>query len=245
MISLGALLVDKSLMVYLKKLYDTPDGIISFLCALTAGGLFYYGFHSGKKHKMQVFSNDAIIFTGIVFTALAIGFFVKGLEHSSSYIHFTLLFATLVYGLLAYGFKSKLLWFFSLVSLGSWFAAQTAIYSGKVDYRFIGLNFPLRFVFFGLAITLIALAIKNHSKFKLFYGTTYIGGMVYLFISLWLVSIFGNFTALDEWHEIRQTHMFPWAILSAAACILSIFIGLKYRDDVAREFGITFLFLNL
>ncbi|MGY0038547.1 hypothetical protein [Pedobacter sp. NJ-S-72] len=25
----------------------------------------------------------------------------------------------------------------------------------------------------------------------------------------------------------------------------SIFVGLKYRDDIAREFGITFLFINL
>jgi len=69
--------------------------------------------------------------------------------------------------------------------------------------------------------------------------------MIYLFVSLWLLSVFGNFGTIEEWASVKQIHLFYWAIISALACGISILIGLKYRDEVAREFGITFLFLNL
>ncbi|WP_062546932.1 DUF2157 domain-containing protein [Pedobacter sp. PACM 27299] len=78
-----------------------------------------------------------------------------------------------------------------------------------------------------------------------FFQITYIIGMMYLFFSLWLLSVFGNFGTLEEWYGVRQLSLFYWAIVSASACVISIFIGLKYRDDIAREFGITFLFINL
>src|SRR6478735_5711505 len=36
-ISLGALLVDKDILTYLQKIYDTPDSLISLLSAIAAG----------------------------------------------------------------------------------------------------------------------------------------------------------------------------------------------------------------
>lgn len=78
-----------------------------------------------------------------------------------------------------------------------------------------------------------------------FFQVTYIIGMMYLFFSLWLLSVFGNFGTLAEWYGVKQISLFYWAIVSAVACVISIFVGLKYRDDIAREFGITFLFINL
>ncbi|WP_235964613.1 DUF2157 domain-containing protein [Pedobacter gandavensis] len=78
-----------------------------------------------------------------------------------------------------------------------------------------------------------------------FFQITYIIGMMYLFFSLWLLSVFGNFGTLAEWYGVKQISLFYWAIVSASACVISIFVGLKYRDDIAREFGITFLFINL
>ncbi|HTM98793.1 MAG TPA: hypothetical protein VL088_08635, partial [Pedobacter sp.] len=74
---------------------------------------------------------------------------------------------------------------------------------------------------------------------------TYVAGMIYLFSSLWLLSVFGNFANLEEWYAVRQLSLFYWGILSAAICMLSTWYGLKNRDEIAREFGITFLFINL
>lgn len=243
-ISLGALLVDKDILTYLQKLYDTPDSLISFFSAAVAAILYYTGYKRSKTHQMQIFSNDAIIFTAVILTANAIAYLGKAIGSNDAHFSLLILASVFIYAVLAFVFKSRLIWAFVLLSLGVWFGTETG-YSSNWSWYFMGLNYPLRFVFFGFALTALALALKNNKKFSLFYGTTYIGGMIYLFVSLWLISVFGNFGSIEEWYHIRQISLFYWALFSAAACILSIFAGLKYRDDVAREFGITFLFLNL
>lgn len=243
-VSLGALLVDKDLLIYLEKLYDTPDILISIFSAALAAILYYKGFQRVKTHAQEIFSNDAMIFTAVMFTANSIAYFGKFIGHQDAHFSLLILFSVLVYGILAFIFKSKLIWAFVILSLGVWFGTETG-YLSRWNWYFFGLNYPLRFVFFGLALTATAWILRKKPVFEAFYPITYIGGMVYLFVSLWLISIFGNYGTIDEWYNIRQLSLFYWAIISAAACVISIFIGLKYREDVAREFGITFLFINL
>ena len=243
-ISLGALLVDKDILIYLEKIYDTPDSLISLFSAIAAGALYYTGFKRNKTHQMQVFSNDAIVFTAVMLTANAIAYLGKSIGTKDAHFSLLILASVVVYGILAFVFKSRLIWAFVILSLGVWFGTETG-YLSRWNWYFVGLNYPLRFVFFGLALTVIALLLKNKPKFSLFYGTTYIGGMVYLFISLWLISVFGNYGTIEEWYGVKQISLFYWALISAGACVVSILAGLKYRDEVAREFGITFLFLNL
>ncbi|MET1055035.1 MAG: DUF2157 domain-containing protein [Pedobacter sp.] len=243
-ISLGALLIDNQILDYLKKLYDTPDGIISLLSAVAAGVLYWLSFKRKKTLPQQVFSNDAIIFTAVMLTANAIAYLGKSIGHGGSHFSLLILFSVLVYGILAFVFQSRLIWVFVLISLGAWFGTETG-YLSRGNLYFLGMNYPLRFVLFGLALTGISLLLRKIKAFQFFYFTTYISGMMYLFVSLWLISVFGNFGTLDQWYGIKQISLFYWALISAAACVISIIAGLKFRDEVAREFGITFLFINL
>lgn len=243
-ISLGALLIDKQILDYLAKLYDTPDFIISILSAGAAGALYYFAFKRRKTHIRQIFSNDALIFSAVMLTANAIAYMGKSLSHGGSHYSLLILLSVFIYGGLAFLFQSRLIWIFVLVSLGAWFGTETG-YLSRWNWYFAGMNYPLRFVAFGLVVTALSLLLRNSKKFAIFYHTSYICGMVYLFVSLWLLSVFGNFGTIEEWSGIKQIHLFYWGIISSACCAISIYAGLKYRDDVAREFGITFLFLNL
>jgi len=193
---------------------------------------------------MEVFSNDAIIFTAVMLTANAIAYLGKAINSGGTHFSLLILFSVFIYGILAYVFKSRLIWVFVLISLGAWFGTETG-YMSRDNLYFLGMNYPLRFVLFGLVVTLVALMLRKVKSFQFFFLTTYISGMIYLFVSLWLISVFGNFGTLDQWYGIKQISLFYWALISAAVCGISIFAGLKFRDDVAREFGITFLFLNL
>jgi hypothetical protein len=243
-ISLGALLIDNEVLNYLKKLYDTPDGIISLLSATAAGLLYWLSFRRKRTLPMQVFSNDAIIFTAVMLTANAIAYLGKAIGNGGTHFSLLILFSVLVYGVLAFVFKSRLIWVFVLISLGAWFGTETG-YLSRGNLYFLGMNYPLRFVLFGLVLTGVSLLLRKVKAFEFFQLTTYISGMMYLFVSLWLISVFGNFGTLDQWYGIKQISLFYWAIISAGACVISIMAGLKFRDEVAREFGITFLFLNL
>jgi hypothetical protein len=243
-ISLGALLIDKEILTYLEQLYYTPDIMISLLSAAGAGILYYYSFKRKKTHTSQVFSNDAMIFSAVMLTANAIAYLGKSIGNGSAHYSLLILFSVFVYGALAFLFRSRLIWIFVLISLGAWYGTETG-YISRWDMYFAGMNYPLRFVLFGLLLTAAALLLRNVKKFEFFQPTTYLCGMVYLFVSLWLLSVFGNYGNLEEWYAIRQISLFYWAIISAAVCVISILVGLKYHDDIAREFGITFLFLNL
>lgn len=243
-ISLGALLVDNDMLNYLKRLYDTPDGIISLISFAAAGVLYWLSFKRKKTLPQQIFSNDAIIFTAVMLTANGIAYLGKAVGKGDSHFSLLILLSVVIYGVLAYVFKSRLIWVFVLISLGAWFGTETG-YLSRGNLYFLGMNYPLRFVIFGFVITALSFLLRNVKAFKFFHMTTYVSGMMYLFVSLWLISVFGNFGTLDQWYGIKQINLFYWALISAAVCGISIFAGLKYRDEVAREFGITFLFLNL
>ncbi|WP_316821709.1 DUF2157 domain-containing protein [Pedobacter gandavensis] len=300
-ISLGALLVDNKVLKYLESLYQTSDGAISLLSAVAAGYFYFIGFKRKKTKSRQVFSNEALVFTAVMLTANAIAYLGKAIQSSGDHFSWLLLIAVFIYGILAYIFQSRLIWAFVLISLGAWFGTESG-YLSRGNWYFIGMNYPLRFVCFGLLLTALSFLMKGASSpihnFTLFrnkstkdakdlktfspdrlelkaeaviglsdqspsssnmdlntqpekrslayfFQVTYIIGMMYLFISLWFLSVFGNFGTLEEWYTVKQISLFYWAIISATVCGISIFIGLKYRDDIAREFGITFLFINL
>lgn len=345
-ISLGALLVDNVVLHYLESLYETSDGVISLLSAIAAGYLYFLSFKRKKTQSQQVFSNEALVFTAVMLTANSIAYLGKAIHAGGTHFSLLLLIAVFIYGSLAYIFQSRLIWAFMLISLGAWFGTESG-YLSRGNWYFIGMNYPLRFVCFGLVLTALSFLMKGSAgtinNFSLFakktkrtkpgsaavsstdtdsvnlsaspsvilanttdkplkhavhsvnegvksadetansveqstnaidqatnsvgrttksakkdavlmpsnrsighfFQVTYIIGMMYLFFSLWLLSVFGNFGTLSEWYGVKQLSLFYWAIISAAACVISMFVGLKYRDDIAREFGITFLFINL
>ncbi|MBB2143880.1 DUF2157 domain-containing protein [Pedobacter sp. LMG 31464] len=243
-ISLGALLIDKTLLNYIQKLYNTPNSLISLFSALAAIGLFILGFKRKKTKPQQIFSNEALVFTAVMLTANAIAYFGKSLNNGSNHFSILILLSVVIYAGLAYLFKSRLIWVFTLLSFGAWFGTETGYLSRWSGY-FIGLNYPLRFVLFGFILTAASYLLKQKKNLQYFFPTTYVCGMAYLFISLWLLSVFGNFGTLESWYTVKQISLFYWAIISAIVCVVSIFVGLKYHDEVAREVGITFLFINL
>ncbi|HKG05529.1 MAG TPA: hypothetical protein VKB19_03685 [Pedobacter sp.] len=243
-ISLGALLIDDKILLYLERIFETSDLMISIFSALAAGVLYYFSFKRKRSKSHQVFSNEAMVFTAVMLTANAVAYLGKAIGGSNSHFSLLILVSVIVYALLAYFFRSRLIWVFMLVSLGAWFGTETG-YLSRGNLYFIGMNYPLRFVAFGLVLTAVSFFLRNNKRLGMFFQVNYICGMVYLFVSLWLLSVFGNFGTLEAWYAIKQISLFYWALISAAACVVSIYAGLKYRDDIAREFGITFLFINL
>ncbi|QPH41326.1 DUF2157 domain-containing protein [Pedobacter endophyticus] len=243
-IALGSLLIDNSILNYIKRIYDTPNIVIALVSGGLAAWLYLLGFRRKRKQAQLKFNNEAILFSAILLTANAIAYLGKALDHGSGNFSILILVSVFIYGILGYLFNSRLIWIFALISLGAWFGTETG-YLSRWNYYFLGMNYPLRFVVFGAVLTAASFVMKVRPKLQHFFQVTYIAGMVYLFVALWALSVFGNFASLEEWYAIRQLNLFYWALISAAVCVASTLFGLKYHDDIAREFGITFLFINL
>jgi hypothetical protein len=107
------------------------------------------------------------------------------------------------------------------------------------------MNFPLRFVLFGGILTAAAFTLETHPKTQRFYRSTLTMGLLYLFIALWIMSIFGNYGDMQAWERAKQIELFHWSILFGLVACGAIYHGLKYDNGITKGFGLTFLFINL
>src|SRR4051812_27503532 len=68
-IAFAYLLIDQTVLNWIKKLYYTPDIVIGIGSGALAAGLYFLGHRNKTRYPEKVFSNEAMIFTGIFFTA--------------------------------------------------------------------------------------------------------------------------------------------------------------------------------
>ena len=244
-ISVSSVLADEWLIEFCKKIFDVPDSMKFFGFAILSGGLYFFGIKKKSKHPSKIYSNEAIFFLGVVSTAISIAFLGKAIDTGSGHFSLLLLLASIVYGVLGLLFPSKLVWLFSLLSLGSWFGAETGYASGWGAY-FLGMNYPFRFIIFGLALLSLGSYVFHKWQSRSdFLGPTKAMGLLYLFVALWIVSIFGNYGDPEIWERAKQIELLHWAILFALAAVGAIYHGVKYDDGMTRGFGLTFIFINL
>jgi len=241
-VSFTFLIVNDTVVRWLKSLYYTPDIVISIISAIAAAFLFYWGHRREKLYPEKIFSNEAVVFTGVLFTACCIAYLGKTFDNGSGHYSLLFLLSVFIYGFLAWRMQSKLIWLFALVSLGSWFGTETGYQTRWADY-FLGMNYPLRFVVFGLILVTACQVLRNSKWLGYFWEHTYVVGLLYLFLSLWMLSIFGNYGNLDRWYNVKQITFYYWGIISAVVAGGFLLYGLKRGDDIAREFGITFLII--
>ncbi|MBE9584798.1 DUF2157 domain-containing protein [Mucilaginibacter sp. JRF] len=241
-IAIGSLIINDAVIEWLQQLYYTPDIVISIIAG-TAAAIFYY---QGRKRERlfpeQVFSNEALIFTGVLFTACCIAYLGKSFDNGSGHYSLLFLLSVFIYGLLAWRMDSSLIWLFALISLGSWFGTETGYQTRWANY-FLGMNYPLRFVAFGILLVSVVYVLRSKKWFERFWELTYVVGLLYLFLSLWMLSIFGNYGSVDAWYQIKQISLYYWGIISAVVAGGFLWLGLKTKDAIAREFGITFLLI--
>ncbi|MBK1442619.1 DUF2157 domain-containing protein [Parapedobacter sp. ISTM3] len=240
-----SLFADQMVIRWIERLYDTPDTVICIFCLILAFLFYFWGFRNKRKHPDKTFTNEALMALGVFATATFIGYLGKIIDKGSG--HFSLLFlaSVVIYGVLSVKLSSRLIWVFTLVSFGVWFATETA-YHSNWGFHFWGMNYPLRFTLFGALLTAFAVFLQPRIKqLEPFRQISYVIGLTYLMVALWLLSIFGNYSDMDKWSQVRQWHIFYWGLLSSAVSLGLAWYGLKRQDNVAREFGIVFFIINI
>ena len=243
-IAFGSLVADDLLLELVEKFFSSSDIAVSVVLGLIATGVYAWGMARRKAKPEQVFSNEALLFVGVFFTAASIAYLGKALDTGSGNYSLLLLFSTIVYGFLGLWFPSVMVWVFALLSLGSWFGTSTGYFTDWDPY-FLGMNYFMRFVLFGGLLIGASFLMRRLAPLKDFSPSTYVAGLLYFFIAFWLLSIFGNHDSLGSWSKARQLELLPWGILFGLAAVAAIVYGLKQDDETSRHFGITFLFINL
>jgi hypothetical protein len=253
-IAVGAVLADKVLMELLMRIFNAPAAVKCAFFAAVSAVIFWYGLFLRKKHPHRIYGNESVFFLGVLALAAAVFFLGVAIDTGTGHYSVLFLIASILYALLGLWFPSALVWVFGLLSLGAWMGTETGYVSGHGMY-FLGMNYPLRFVICGGALTILGVA-GEHTSSQLDGSTfkarllsmspqTKVIGLLNLFVALWIMSIFGNYGDMVQWQRVRQYELLHWSLLFGVASIAAVWYGLKRDDGVLRGFGLTFLFINL
>lgn len=243
--SVVSLFSDGYLSNLVERFYETPNVIFCIGFAGLAVLFYALGFRNKAKNPDKNFSNETLMLAGAFSTAASIGFLGQVLDRNDNHFTWLFLLSIIIYGILAVKLRSKLLWVFTLVALGIWFATETA-YHSNWGFKFWGMNYPLRFTIFGLLVTSFAVFVQGKIKVvQVFQSTSFVVGLLYTMIALWLLSIFGNYSDFDKWSGVRQYEIFYWGLLGILLSLGLAIYGLKTKDHVSRDIGFVFFILNL
>lgn len=258
-IAAGAVLADEALLRLLEHLFNSPPILKSLFFAATSAAIFRYGLVRRNRFPHKTYSNEAIFSIGVLAIAASVAFFGVAFDTGNKHYSILFLMASVLYILLGLWFPSKQVWVFGLLSLGAWMGTETGYVSGGGMY-FLGMNYPLRFVIFGAALTAIGIwgwrslekeAATNQPPDSFLQRVIFLSpqtkviGLLNLLIALWIMTIFGNYGDMEIWHNVPQYELLHWSLLFGAVAIAAVWYGLRNDDAVCRGFGLTFLFINL
>ncbi|GDX06310.1 DUF2157 domain-containing protein [Buttiauxella sp. A111] len=239
-IAIGSLVADEYL---LALLFNFGYATRAIILAIIAMAFYAWGFQRQKRTPGKRYSNEAIVFLGVLFTALSLSQVGMALDNGSGNVAPLFLLGCAIYGVMGYLARSGLIWLFCLLALGSFFGSSTGYASGWGAY-WLGMNYPIRFVLFGAVLLAACYLLKTPLQQRNLFNVSKAMGLLYLFIALWILSIFGNYD-VDIWQSVRQIELLHWSLLFALAAVACIWISLKTDDGMLRGFGLTFLGINL
>ena len=73
----------------------------------------------------------------------------------------------------------------------------------------------------------------------------YAVGLLYINLSLWIMSIFGNYGDIDIWSEASQWELLIFSVIWGLADVAIFLIGSRSRNRMFTGYAIVFLILNL
>lgn len=113
LISTGSLFADSELVAWLLSLFSHSALMRILLPALLAVVCYGWGFRRQRRETQWHYSTEAILFLGVVFTAVALWQLGERLDNGSGHIAPLFLAGCVIYGAIGYIARSGLVWLFS------------------------------------------------------------------------------------------------------------------------------------
>ena len=244
LLAFGALVIDEKWIELLRRKWGFSETIVATGFTLLTG---LFVFLSNKRTRLASnsrASNETYNITIILSVAIAITYWTRSLSNFNGNYAAPLIIATFVYGGIAIFLNSTLLWTVMLVSLAGWWGAQTHYWSHG-NYRFAGMNYPLRMTVFGLVILITTLLIDRINSLQQFKRTHYTIGLFLFLLAAWSLSIFGNYDDWNNWSATKQSQFWYWALGFTLMLAGLIAYAFKTKDDLLRDLCLVFFLLNI
>ena len=239
LMAFGAIFIDEKLLEKFKIYFSLSNVVVAILMAILAGCWLWYVKRKSKYlrpiiYEIYLVPGGLAILTSLVYICKDFGF-------GPSYSVF-LLVSTVLLATISFMFQSQSLWIGTMASALGWFAAFS--YANSIDHIFLGMNYPMRFTVYGLFVLALSFLMFNFKKFHFAQRITYLTGFIVFFAGLWGVSVFGNYNSFEQWVAVRQTQVLLYSFVFGAASLLALYLGIRYKEDTARDLGVLFLLIN-
>lgn len=240
LMAFGAIFINEKLLEKIKAYFSLTDLTIAIITAGLGALWFWY---VGKKIKhISATPYEIYMVLGGLAILTSLIYLCKYFHIDGTYTAF-LSMALPVLMVLSISFRSKALWIGSVIASVAWFYSFSR-WLGH-DHRFLGMNYPVRFTAFGMAIIGVSYIQQFFAPAQFARRITYVSGMMLFFTALWQVSVFGNYNSLADWQQVRQVHVLAYSLVFGLAAAGSFYLGIRFKDDIARDFGVLFLLINL
>lgn len=241
LLAFGAIFLSEKLLEKIKAYFAWGDLAIALITAVLSVLWFWYTVR--KRGQTRSSSFEIYMALGGLSVLTSLVYVCKYIHADATYYTAFLTLAFIVLGVIAVILESGVLWIGALISMVCWYGAITSVFNEH--YLFLGMNYPVRYIFLGLIILALSFLQRKLSRLRFSQQTTYIIGLSVFFVSLWLVSIFGNFNSIERWQHARQLQVLIYSGFLAAASGLSFYLGIRFKDSAARDFGVLFILFNL
>jgi len=225
----------------------------AILFAFIATILYSTGYILHHYRESDRYMSGAIYFLAVCITQVSVWFFMAsqvnqdtGIEKTSemiSWLSYHQVFTSLLYAILAIILRSQLIWVFAVAALGNWLGAKTLYTQGVYA---IGLSVPEVTLLYGGVLLVIATGMYTVKSLQPLRTTTLVMGLLYAFVSLWVLSLVGSSYYMKEtsWVVIQYSQL-GWSIALFMCACISLIHGLRFDWALTRGFGLTFLGLSL
>ena len=237
---------------YLTRLFNAPPPVRSGALFLLSAAIIWLGLKRRARFPSQIYSNEAIFTFGVLGIAGAV-YSLSGMVQFLEFGTWLIALAGCIYVILGAALESKIVWCYGLFTLSAALGSGTGYRMGGY---YLWQRTPVVSLVYGMVLVAIAVglqaapralnpdAAKRVKRVLLLCGVTRVVGLLHVFISLWILSIWGSSRHHYNSSDFRLDCLI-WAILFGAVAAVAVARSLEKDDAVLRGFGLTFFFINL
>lgn len=244
LLAFGSLVIDEKWIELIRKKWGISESVVGILFTLIS--ILFIVLAKRKKEKAPHSSttNETYNIIVAITVGIAVAYWTRSLSVFNDNYAIPLLIAAIAYGIVSAYLQSKLLWTVMILSLAGWWAAQTHLWSDG-NFRFAGMNYPLRMTVFGLVIWLSYLLVHQIPLLRVYSQLTYTAGLLLFLIAAWTLSIFGNYDDYQAWSTIKQSHFWYWSLGFTLVLAGMIAYSFQSNNEVLRDASLIFFLINI
>ncbi|TWF39678.1 hypothetical protein FHW36_105117 [Chitinophaga polysaccharea] len=244
LMAFGSLVLDEKWIEIIRKKFSMTDGVIALLFGAGSIFLCYEGWRRNRHQPLFSFNRELFWLLPVLSIGVSVVYLGKSLQYLDGNYGVFWLLATVCYGVLGIALRSRLMWIATLLCLVPAYVKLTYYLTGDAAF-FLGMNLPCRMALLGVLLIGMAWGLRQLKVYPPIKNISWTGGWLLFIISGWLISIFGNCGTWEEWQQLRQIHLLQWVIVYSLQCVGMIWLGIRVKDDLLRDLGVTFLLLDL